>query len=258
MQIAREIIIGLLKIILRVSPSCAVVLILQPWLAAQVPANSQQTDDSQKIRKVVGKYSDMPPEAQWSERGAASAYALRVEENHTQFHLLSSPLSEGQRIVRIYDYRSPEALPVKTSSAVVVGMVSSAQATIAPQGNAVYSQYVVVPTRIIKQNYQSPILTGSEITAFRDGGVVRFPSGKVSYVLVKGKGFPKIGAEYIWFLRQDADTGPSEYEVRTAYQVTSAGVVSLDDEPPYRDLNGLSAADVINKIGAAVTRGGSQ
>ena len=73
------------------------------------------------------------------------------------------------------------AFPVDASDAIVIGDITNAQAYLAPGKMGVYSEYTARVDEVLKPSPAS-ILTGGLVDAQREGGRVRFPSGRKSYI----------------------------------------------------------------------------
>jgi len=69
------------------------------------------------------------------------------------------------------------------------------------------------------------------VTVLRPGGGVRFPSGKIREFLVAGRGLPRTGGRYAFFLKYD-DLAQAYYIV-TAYELLNGKVFPLDGIPQY-------------------------
>jgi len=128
---------------------------------------------------------------------------------------------------------SPSELPLPTriSDAVVVGNVTDAKAYISEDKTAVYSEFIVQVWDVLKNSQASPLAVGTGVTVLRPGGGVRFPSGRVRKFLVAGRGLPRTGARYAFFLKYD-DLAQAYYIV-TAYELLGGKVFPLDGIPAY-------------------------
>ncbi|HEV7681289.1 MAG TPA: hypothetical protein VGO68_04150 [Pyrinomonadaceae bacterium] len=73
---------------------------------------------------------------------------------------------------------------------------------------------------------------GCLIEIEREGGGVRFRSGKVHLYSIDKANMPKVGGLYILFLkRQDKDQA---YQLLTAYEFSGGKVFPLDELPQFR------------------------
>jgi hypothetical protein len=126
---------------------------------------------------------------------------------------------------------SEQPLPTYISDAVVIGSVTNAKAYLSQDKTAVYSEFTVQVWDVLKNSQASPLAVGSGVTVLRPGGGVRFPSGKVRKFLVAGRGLPRTGERYAFFLKYD-DLAQAYYIV-TAYELLGGKVFPLDGIPQY-------------------------
>ena len=117
------------------------------------------------------------------------------------------------------------SLPVSESDVVVVGEVSDAQAYLSGDGRSVYSEFSIRVDEVIKNDSQNTLVAGSLITAHREGGRVRFPSGHVSRFYISGLGMPRAGRRYVFFLTCDEQ----DYRILTGYELRANRVIPLDN-----------------------------
>ena len=126
---------------------------------------------------------------------------------------------------------SEQPLPTHISDAVVIGNVTDANAYLSEDKTAVYSEFTVQVWDVLKNSQTSPLAVGTSVTVLRPGGGVRFPSGKIRKFLVAGRGLPRTGGRYAFFLKYD-DLAQAYYIV-TAYELLGGKVFPLDGIPQY-------------------------
>jgi hypothetical protein len=163
------------------------------------------------------------------------------------------------------------ALPASQSDVIVIGQVKSAQAFLSEDKTNVYSEFTVVVDEILKNDSSSGVILGNSITTVRNGGGVRFPSGKVIQRGFGGRPFPLTDRRYVFFLNYKNDE--QDYPIITAYELRSGAVFPLDGfdidgrllEPyaEYQKYKGWDEASFLNKIREAIVqppneRGGPQ
>ena len=118
------------------------------------------------------------------------------------------------------------ALPVDASDAIVTGDVTSAQAYLTPDKTSVYTEYTVRVDEVLKQSSAAPIVTGGFVEAQREGGRVRFPSGRVQSYIAHYQGVPVVGRKYVLFLKHHE---PSDTcFLLTGYEQRDGRVYPLD------------------------------
>lgn len=152
------------------------------------------------------------------------------------------------------------ALPVSQSAAVVVGEVTDAQAFLSEDKTTVYSEFTISVEEVLKNNSAATITAGASITTLRNGGALRFPSGKVIQRGSGGKPFPVIHRKYVFFLTYESDG--EDYLIITAYELRGGIVFPLDGfdldgtllEPysEYQKYKGVDELTFLNKVRQAI------
>lgn len=129
-----------------------------------------------------------------------------------------------------WDLRLP-ALPVARSAAILVGTVVEAQAHLAPDKTAVFSEFAFQVESVLKDNPKRPVAAGEIVSVERSGGRVRMPSGKIVVSWTQHQNMPKVGGRYVLFLTHDfeiaGDTGDDFY-LLTGYEFKNDKVALLD------------------------------
>ena len=119
------------------------------------------------------------------------------------------------------------ALPVGQADAIVVGDVVSATAFLTEDKTNVLSEFTLHVTDLIRENLIAPFSVGDSLIAIRGGGGIRFESGKIIRYGSEGKPLPRVGTQYVFFLKYNDDEG-KDYSIITAYALLPDGVVPLD------------------------------
>jgi hypothetical protein len=123
-----------------------------------------------------------------------------------------------------WEVRLPE-LPAYQSDAVIVGEVLDAGAYLSNDKTGVYSEFTIKIADVLKSD-SSHLTQGSSLVAERLGGRVRFPSGGILPVTVRGQGMPRVGRRYVFFLKR-IDQGQA-YDILTGYELRAGKVSPLD------------------------------
>lgn len=118
-------------------------------------------------------------------------------------------------------------LPVAQSDAVVIGNVSSARAYLTSDKNAVYSEFAIHLSKVLKNDSRTPLSPGDSIVAARPGGRVRYTSGHVSRFSLTGHGMPRVMRQYVFFLTRD-NQEEDDYHVVTGYELRNGRIFPLD------------------------------
>ncbi|HWS52485.1 MAG TPA: hypothetical protein VN228_00050 [Pyrinomonadaceae bacterium] len=145
------------------------------------------------------------------------------------------------------------ALPVAESDLVVLGEVTEARAYITGDKTWVYSEFVVKVGEVLKNTGNVVLTPGDSLVAGRDGGRVRFPSGRTVLQLVSGQGMPRAGRRYALFLTH-ADREQAAHIV-TAYELRGGRVFHVDKPAGRHPLatvyNGADEISFLNDLRAA-------
>jgi hypothetical protein len=120
-----------------------------------------------------------------------------------------------------------DAMPYAASDLVAIGTVTAGQAYLSNDKRDLYSEFKFSVTEAIK-NPQPPYLRiGDTIDLQRRGGAVTLPSGKVLTRGADWESMPRIGTQYLLFLKYDASTG--DYSILMGYELAGNEVYRLDE-----------------------------
>jgi hypothetical protein len=133
-----------------------------------------------------------------------------------------SPPEDDTAVINEIEY---PALPVGDSDAVVSGEVVKAQAHLSNDKKAVYSEFAIRIDEVLKNKCAS-MAPSNLITAERAGGRVRFPSSRIKKYHAEGQGMPRVGRQYVFFLKYNADQ--ENYNIITAYELRGEKVFPVD------------------------------
>lgn len=151
------------------------------------------------------------------------------------------------------DYLDPKMpdLPAVQSDAVVTGEILAANAYLSDDKSGVYSEFSVKVENVFKGDPSGMLAPGCLIDIEREGGRVRFQSGKVhSYSLDKAN-MPRVGAHYVLFLkRQNKDQA---YQLLTAYEFRGDKVFPLDGLPQFKVHEGADMEDFLTVMNSKIS-----
>lgn len=119
-----------------------------------------------------------------------------------------------------------EALPVDKSDVVLISEVTGVEAYVSDEKTAVFSEFTIRADEVHKNASSLALTRGSVLVADRQGGRVRFPSGHITLLFVKGQGMPRVGHRYALFL-----TYPVRWQganILTGYELRDGRVFPLD------------------------------
>lgn len=119
------------------------------------------------------------------------------------------------------------ALPVSESDLILIGEVVDAQAYLSDDKTVVYSEFTVRVGEVLKNTSGGALAEGGSITADRQGGRVRFPSGRMTLQYVRGQGLPRVGRRYALFLTHDDQERGAR--IVTGYELRDGRVIPLDN-----------------------------
>lgn len=139
------------------------------------------------------------------------------------------PITERAEVITVnneWDVGLP-ALPVAESRLVVIGEVTDAQAYVSDDKDWVYSEFTIRVEEVLKNTGSVALTQGTPLIADRDGGRVRFPSGRTTLQYIRGQGMPRAGRRYALFLTHaDRELGA---HILTAYELRGGRVFPVDN-----------------------------
>src|SRR5215217_3272382 len=176
--------------------------------------SSDEEEKKVKDRFPVVEY-DAPEDADPDRRKERKEKGKRYDD---YFFVRKDPSTEiTESLFRTDWYRSAEALPVKESHKIVVGVVADSRAHLSNDKSGVYTEFVIEVKEVLKGE-GGGAASGAKISADRPGGFVRYPGGYQRLYRFADMNAPAVGGEYVFFLR---DPGASHnYGVITAYELT--------------------------------------
>jgi hypothetical protein len=118
----------------------------------------------------------------------------------------------------------------------VIGDVQGAQTYLSNDKTGVYTEFTVLVDEVLKASGSIQISPINIITMSRTGGIVRYPSGHRRLHLVTGENFPQPGGKYVLFLKTQGQS--QDFRILTAYQLTSGGVIPLDEGTQFEAYSG--------------------
>jgi hypothetical protein len=172
-------------------------------------------DYEAEIRKTVGK----------ERKEKNSRFNARGNPDKTK-HISELPEGVEPLPTNSHWWVGLTALPVNQSAAVVLGEVTGAGAHLSNDKTGIYSEFIVRLEEVFKDTTNS-LNVGGTLSVNRDGGGVRFASGKVQKYTIRGQRMPREGQRYVLFVKQ---TERGDFLILTGYEVTGDRVKPLDGE----------------------------
>jgi len=226
------------------------------------------TSARDELRKILPKHSVLPPVARFDEpsvpsdpqdqerrvhrerlKGLNNHRLIRdpgVREIDGQAESISLTIVDGVQILKPGEVPDPVGLPI-LGSIVVIGTVTSSNAYVTQDHTGMFSEYKVAVEEVLKPDPESGISVRDEITAWRSGGSLQFPAGHITHFITAGRGFPEVGTQYVFFLRQP-DKTVRDYAINTAYSLKDQLVLALDDIVYNRPFDGMPANGFLDKL----------
>jgi hypothetical protein len=118
------------------------------------------------------------------------------------------------------------ALPVEQAEAIVIGTVTNREANLSEDGTSIYTEYSVRIEQVFKDP-STTFRTGDTVAVVRNGGAVRFQSGKIQKYSLHQLGVLKGGKRYLIFLRKDNGV---DWFVITGYELFNNKVIPVDGQ----------------------------
>jgi len=118
------------------------------------------------------------------------------------------------------------AFPVEQSRVVLIGQIASAAGYLSNDKTGVYSEFTLVVEEVLKNDLAEQMLTGSSIAVTREGGRIRFPSGRMHWYGIDRQSMPRVGGRYVLFLSGETE---ETLTILTGYELAAGKVMPLDD-----------------------------
>jgi hypothetical protein len=144
------------------------------------------------------------------------------------------------------------ALPVVHSDAIVFGEVIGAQAYLSNDKSGVYSEFRIRVDEVLQAHKSVPLATGGIVVGERAGGAVRFQSGHVTQYFYLGQGFPRIGSQYVFFLKMN-EFG-QDFHILTGYRLGREKVQALDQKDIFAQYEGRDRDGFFSDLREAIAR----
>lgn len=189
----------------------------------------QQTSAPKKQRKVfeetrfpLADFSSPEP-TDVAQRSKQRARAKKYDKS--EWHVNPNDPSDSTVRVDVVDPNLP-AFPFAKADAVVIGRITQAQANLSGDKTGIYSTFTIAVDEVVKNSSSATFSTGSLIEAEREGGRVKFPSGRVHLYMVNEQNMPQVGSRYVLFLK--GEDGEPVFQVLTGYELSEGRVYPLD------------------------------
>ena len=142
-------------------------------------------------------------------------------------------------------------LPAAQSDVVVIGQILDAQAYTSGDKNGVYSEFTLQVNEILKKDGEWVATPDAVITVERQGGRVRYPSGRTEWYRISLQEMPLVNHRYVLFLKRiDSDS----FSILTGYELREGRVYGLDSASQFRALGGTEETPFLTSVREAIAK----
>lgn len=212
-----------------------------------VPQPQEQTSPSQSLPQKSRRKVDVNhfPVVEFSSpiTNDSRRKARGEKRNKSNWNVDPEALSDSTVIVDAVDVQLP-AFPTKQSAAVVIGTIADAKAYLSNDKTGVYSTFLVLIEEVLKN--PGKLSPGNSVEAEREGGRVKFPSGRVHLFKISEQDLPRIGGRYVLFLT--ATDSESVFQILTGYEISGASIYPLDELPQSRAYGNTTATNFVSEL----------
>ena len=151
------------------------------------------------------------------------------------------------------------AIPAEMSDAIAIVEITDAQSYLSNDKTGVYTEFTVRVDQVLKNDSSAPLVPSTTLTTQREGGRVRFPSGRVQRYKPHFQGMPRTGRQYVLFLKRNEDG--ETYFIWTGYELRAGRVFPLDgvnlppgatELPQFAAYKDADEATFLNEVRVAI------
>jgi len=239
------------RILLSISLSLvclAVLLFIFPTPGSVRPVTTSQHQKFDETRYPIADYLSVDstdPHEQLKRRSRAEKH------NKSKWQVNPNGLSDTTVIVDSTDQTLP-SLPFEQSPIVLIGQVTDSQAFLSQDKSGIYSCFRVQVNELLKNSSKTSLSSDSKIEVEREGGRVRFPSGRLHLYITDGQEMPKVGLRYVLFLSD----GPGEdvFGIISAYELKDGRVYALDNLKNQKPYDGADELTFLKNVRSKAPR----
>jgi hypothetical protein len=243
----------LLLLAVPIAVTITIVLELSDWGYASLTSTVQ---DQIRSRKDYERERDEFPIAVYSASlpNEAAERALRLARNSRYDKRGAVPFDELPADVKersvACDWSLTPALPTAESDVVLSGRVLAANGYLSNDKTGAYSEFTVIIEEVLKRDGRSSLEPGNLIIVEREGASVQRPSGRIVRIGFAGAGMPRIGRQYVLFLKYN-DQG-DDYHIVTGYELRNKRVFPLDMGERFSIYKDTDTGTFLNAVHQAV------
>jgi hypothetical protein len=243
----------LLLLAVPIAVTITVLLELSDWGHASLTSTfqdqirSRKDDKQERVEYPIAVYSASLPD-ETAERALRHARNGRYDRRFpVPFDELRADTTES---FTVCDWSLTAALPTAESDAVLSGRVLAANGYLSNDKTGAYSEFTIIIEEVLKRDGRSSLEPGTSIIAEREGANVQLPSGRIVRTGFAGEGMPRIGRQYVLFLKYN-DQG-EDYHIVTGYELRNERVFPLDMGEPFSIYKDADTGTFLNTVHQAV------
>jgi hypothetical protein len=189
----------------------------------QRPAQKQDPNRIDERRFPIADYAaDEPSDP--LQRSKRRARGLKRDKSDWSVN----PQAPSDTTVRVdFVDRKLPAFPIDQSKAIVIGRVTDGHAYLSNDKTGVYSVFSVQIEQTLTNHSNVVVAVGRSIEVEREGGRVKFPSGRIHLYMTNEQNMPEIASRYVFFLT--AGENEDVFHIITAYELRDGKVFPLDN-----------------------------
>ncbi len=232
------------------------------WISVVLVAQAAQN------KKSLGRQGQNEPKTYWGpvvDYDAASKAVIPEDAKRKNVRAIRDARYGGRAPQPLEDFATGDGevgnhthwevgldpLPANRSDVVVLGKVVDGNAYLTKDKAGVYSEFKVRIQRVFKNSASAPIKPKNFLITEREGGVVRFASGRLLKFFIYGQNLPEKGKRYVLFLKQNKED--QDYHILTAYELRSRQVYPLDEYKKFQFFKGLDNEAFLLTVEEAMT-----
>ena len=235
---------GILLSILLIRICLAVLLFIVPTPGSVRPITISQRQKFDESRYPIADYIS-------AESGDPKRRSRAEKHNKSRWQVNPNGLSDTTVIVDNTDQTLP-SLPFEQSPIVLIGQITDSQAYLSQDKSGIYSSLTVQVNELLKNSSKASLASDSRIEVEREGGRVRFPSGRLHLYITDGQEMPKVGLRYVLFLSD----GPGEdvFGIISAYELKDGSVYALDNLKNQKVFDGADELTFLKNLRSKAPR----
>ena len=225
---------------------CISFVLISAWSRPSQEQHKPKMEDKGKLPLAL--YT-APEPSNPTERAIRKARNSRYDKrNYKPFAQL--PINRKETGSMGGDYFSvTPVLPASESDAIVKGEVVDAKGYVSNDKTGAYSEFTVRIKEVLKTDNN---LSGDLIVVEREGATVQLPDGRTIRHVIGDLGVPRIGGEYVFFLRYYADG--QVYNVLDLYELHDEKATRLDTRRLYLKYGETEESRFLNELRADIAK----